>query len=266
MGCSKTNCNGQGGDVCPRGTTYQSKCKCVKWWSSWWFWRWGSCDNEEWCLAPSAPAGSKGVTKTEVKYGKISSWCLVQDCTGTVARAPACPSGYTETKLEEICGKEAGFATIRPCQASKGFYEVRTCEQTNDWTTFLLSSYNIEDRNECWPELGFAENKFPTCQSQYNYLDYYEAYYMNQAGDCLELDGGANVVPGLTHADPNLEDAPQMLSSSSTPTVSTTSVGSGAGLMVAPAAVVGLLFARRRGGMRKRRKEDEKKLTEDEQL
>ena len=150
--------------------------------------------------------------------------------------------------------------------ASKGFYEVRSCELTNDWTTFLLSKYSVEDRNECWPELGFAENKFLTCQSQYNNVDYYEAYYMNQAGDCLELDGGANVVPGLSHADPNLEDAPQMLSSATAPTVSTTSIGPGAGLMVAPAAVVGLIFARRRVGMRKRKKEDEKKLTEDEQL
>lgn len=84
-----------------------------------------------------------------------------------------------ETNVESVCGKEAGLATNRPCDPGEGFYEVRTCEKTGSQKIFMLTSWNIEERNECWPELGYTNKEFNICQAAFNAVDYYSTFYMN---------------------------------------------------------------------------------------
>ncbi|GMH48664.1 hypothetical protein TL16_g00344 [Triparma laevis f. inornata] len=272
------------GNPCPIGTTYEETCKSIGWFSSWWFWRyvkpkpphrlrtrthtvkltppptlrWGGYEHEDWCALPSSsiPSSAIDVTRTNVLYGSIPASCLAFDCTGDVFSAASCNtlgSGWNEESVTTECGREAGFGTTasRPCVASKGSYEIRTCTQTEGNKGFILSSSNIENRNECWPEMGYASNKFATCQAQFNGYDYYAAYYMNSDKDCVQLQDHPRVVQRRPQpCRRRSQDAGQR----SSPNMKTQSIGAGASLAVAPAAVIGLFFMKKK--MKKKQKEE----------
>ncbi|GMI17159.1 hypothetical protein TrLO_g2798 [Triparma laevis f. longispina] len=201
------------GNPCPIGTTYEETCKSIGWFSSWWFWRWGGYEHEDWCALPSSsiPSSAIDVTRTNVLYGSIPASCLAFDCTGDVFSAASCNtlgSGWNEESVTTECGREAGFGTTasRPC-------------------------------------------------AQFNGYDYYAAYYMNSDKDCVQISDSSKIIPGLSNVDPNLVDgAPKMLVNGAPPNMKTQSIGAGASLAVAPAAVIGLFFMKNK--MKKKQKEE----------
>ena len=92
-------------------------CTTIGWWSSWWFWQWGSSTYEDWCEPiGSLPSDAVSVAKTLTVTSTIPTSCLFGGCEGVV-QPISCPSGFDTVSSEDVCAKEAGLATVdRKCE------------------------------------------------------------------------------------------------------------------------------------------------------
>jgi hypothetical protein len=217
------------------GTKYKETCQYNGWFRSWWFWRWGGYTlKEDWC---ELNWSKLDIESDSIDIGDFKTLTGTTP-NGNTAAAPSCSSlggawtqdGATTTQ----CFTYSGFGSNRDCDPSKGDYEVKRCVKSAG-RVFALTKYSIQD-DQCWPEAGYgnSNNKFPTCGVSKS------LYQMNEDGSCQDAFGRGNTVS----ANPRFSST-QSASVASANAPTSASIGGGAAVVIAPAAIIGAFLVRK---------------------